>query len=251
MASTVLGAIAALAPLAPVTAAADEPAPPAPQPPPKPFHVDAPSKAQGATIARIIAPTFARRFVGSAKHSKPVDASTSWSHHAQVLLVLEATTRDGRAWVKVRLGDRPNTAAGWIPRDRVQLGHTSYWVDVRRGSRRVTIYRKGKRVRRFNAVIGKASTPTPLGLAAIYELNRQPNPRAFLGPWSLSLTAHSNVLRNYGGGPGRVAIHGRAGASLRDPLGSARSHGCIRVSNGNIGWMAKHVPPGTPVRIRR
>jgi lipoprotein-anchoring transpeptidase ErfK/SrfK len=217
----------------------------------KPFDVAAPSRAHGATIARIIAPTFSRRFVTSAKHSRRVQASTSWSHQAQVLLVLAATTRDGRDWVKVRLGNRPNTAAGWIPRDRVRLGHTSYWVDVRRGARRVSIYRKGKRVRRFRAVIGKRSTPTPLGLAAIYERNRQPNPRAFLGPWSLSLTAHSNVLETYGGGPGRVAIHGRAGASLRDPLGSARSHGCIRITKTNVSWMAKHIPTGTPVRIRR
>jgi lipoprotein-anchoring transpeptidase ErfK/SrfK len=39
------------------------------------------------------------------------------------------------------------------------------------------------------------------------------------------------VLDDYGGGPGRVAIHGRAGASLLDPLGTARSHGCIRIDN--------------------
>jgi lipoprotein-anchoring transpeptidase ErfK/SrfK len=216
-----------------------------------PFHVATPSRAHGATIARVIAPTFARRFVASAKHSRRVHASTAWSHQPQVVLVLDATTREGRDWVKVRLGTRPNTAAGWIPRDHVRLGHSYYWIDVRRHSRRVTIYRKGKRIRRFRAVIGKPSTPTPLGLAAIYERNPQPNPRAFLGPWSLALTAHSNVLENYGGGPGRVAIHGRAGASLRDPLGSARSHGCIRIDNRNVTWMAKHIPPGTPVRVRR
>src|SRR5215218_1765792 len=169
-AAAALGVIAAFFMLAPVTAGADEPAPPSPQT----FHVAAPSKAHGATIARIVAPTFARRFVASAKDARPVQASTAWSHQAQVLLVLAATTRDGRDWVKVRLGDRPNTAAGWIPRDRVRLGHTYYWVEVRRGSRRVTIYRKGKRIRRFKAVIGKPSTPTPLGLAAIYERNRHP-----------------------------------------------------------------------------
>jgi L,D-transpeptidase-like protein len=119
-----------------------------------------------------------------------------------VLLVLAATTRDGRDWVRVRLGNRPNAAAGWIPRDHVRLGHSYYWVEVRRHARRVTIYHKGKRVRGFRAVIGKPSIPTPLGLAAIYERNRQPDPRAFLGPWALSLTAHSDVLENYGGGPG-------------------------------------------------
>jgi lipoprotein-anchoring transpeptidase ErfK/SrfK len=60
----------------------------------------------------------------------------------------------------------------------------------------------------------------------------------------------SNVLESYGGGPGRVGIHGRAGESLKDPLGSARSHGCVRVDNDQIAWMAAHVPAGTPVRIR-
>ena len=97
---------------------------------------------------------------------------------------------------------------------------------------------------------GAPGTPTPHGLAAIYERNRQPDPGGFLGPWALSLTAHSNVLESYGGGPGRVAIHGRAGASLRDPLGSARSHGCIRITSRAVSWLARHVPPGTPVRVR-
>jgi hypothetical protein len=106
-------------------------------------------------------------------------------------------------------------------------------------------------VRSFRAVVGAPSTPTPLGLGAIYERNRQPDPGAFLGPWALSLTLLSNVLENYGGGPGRVAIHGRAGASLRDPLGSARSHGCIRVNNDDVRWMAARVPTGTPVRVKR
>jgi hypothetical protein len=72
-----------------------------------------------------------------------VQASTAWSHQSQVLVVLAATTRDGRDWVKVRLGDRPNDTAGWIPRDHVRLGHSYYWVEVRRHSRRVSVYRKG------------------------------------------------------------------------------------------------------------
>jgi L,D-transpeptidase-like protein len=77
---------------------------------------------------------------------------------------------------------------------------------------------EGRRVRRFRAVVGAPGTPTPLGLAAIYERNRQPNPGGFLGPWAMPLTIMSNVLENYGGSPGRVGIHGRAGASLLDPL---------------------------------
>ena len=72
-----------------------------------------------------------------------------------------------------------------------------------------------------------------------------------VGSWVLHLTAFSNVLENYGGGPGRVAIHGRGGASLADPLGTARSHGCVRIANADVAWLARTVAPGTPVRIHR
>ncbi|MBV9796655.1 MAG: L,D-transpeptidase [Solirubrobacterales bacterium] len=44
-------------------------------------------------------------------------------------------------------------------------------------------------------------------------------------------------------------VHGRGGTSLLDPLGSARSHGCIRIDNGPIAWIAEHVPLGAPVEI--
>jgi lipoprotein-anchoring transpeptidase ErfK/SrfK len=240
--------------LAPASAVGQEPAStPAPEQPAgeRPIDVPAPSRANGSTVARIVAPTFARARLKSAKRGWPVRTATSWSAQPQVLLVLDAATHDGREWVKLLLANRPNSSAGWVPRDRVALGRTRYWVTVRVRSRRVTVYRDGKRVRRFRAVVGAPRTPTPLGLAAIYERNRQPNPRAFLGPWALSLTSLSNVLRSYGGGPGRVAIHGRAGASLRDPLGSARSHGCVRVNDDDVRWMAGRLPAGTPVRLTR
>ncbi len=215
------------------------------------FDVAAPSRARGATVARVVAAAFARARIDAPTRGWRVSTQTSWSGQAQVLLVLDATTRDGRDWVKVLLPVRPNGSAGWIPRDKVVLARTRYWVDVRTASRRVTVYRGGRPVRRLRAVVGAPGTPTPHGLAAIYERNRQPDPRAFLGPWALSLTSLSNVLENYGGGPGRVAIHGRAGASLRDPLGSARSHGCIRIDNRPVTWMATHLPAGTPVDVRR
>ncbi len=137
-----------------------------------------------------------------------------------------------------------------MPRDNVTLGFTRYWVEIGLRSRTVTVLRAGKRVPRTRAVVGAPATPTPPGLAAIYERNRQSDPKAFLGPWALSLTSLSNVLESYGGGPGRVAIHGRAGASFADPLGSARSHGCIRIDNGPVTWMARTVPPGTPAVTR-
>jgi lipoprotein-anchoring transpeptidase ErfK/SrfK len=234
--------------LTPVAALAQEPTP---TPEPQPFDVAAPSRAHGSTVARIVAPTFARARLESDKRGWRVSTATAWSKQPQVLLVLDAAIADGRDWVKVLLANRPNGSAGWVPRDGVVLDRTRYWVAVHVRARRVTVYRKGKRVRRFRAVVGAPGTPTPRGLAAIYERNRQPDPNAFLGPWALPLTSLSEVLESYGGGPGRVAIHGRAGASLRDPLGTARSHGCIRVNNDDVVWMADRVPVGTPVRVKR
>ncbi|HWM10775.1 MAG TPA: L,D-transpeptidase [Solirubrobacteraceae bacterium] len=226
-----VAAVAAAAP--PAAAAADEPP-------------TRPSLTNGATTAQIVAATHARARPGAGRRIARVATVTSWSGHAQRLLVLAA--RDD--WVKVRLPIRPNGTAAWVPRDKVVLRRERHWIRLRLATRRITVYRDGRRLRSFRAVIGAPGTPTPRGLHAIYERNRQPDPGGFLGPWSLSLTALSNVLESFGGGPGRVAIHGREGASLRDPLGSARSHGCVRIDSRAVRWLARHARPGTPVDVR-
>jgi lipoprotein-anchoring transpeptidase ErfK/SrfK len=107
-------------------------------------------------------------------------------------------------------------------------------------------------VRRLQVVVGKPGTPTPEGLFSIVGAWPDP-PNAFLGSWILALTAHSDVLQQFDGGDGTVGIHGRGGASLLDPLGSASSHGCIRVDNSSIDWLVSSIGagalPGIPVRV--
>jgi lipoprotein-anchoring transpeptidase ErfK/SrfK len=246
--------VAALLLVAPAPAAGQEPVPPPTSTPPpreERFQIRPPSRAHGSTVARIVRSTFARRRLTTPRRGQRLSTQTEWSAQPQVLLVLAGRVHEGRKWVKVLLPTRPNGSSGWVRRNHVVLSRTRYWVDVRTRSRVVTVFRNGRLVRRFRAVVGAPATPTPGGLAAIYERNRQPDPDAFLGPWALSLTALSEVLENYGGGPGRVAIHGRSGASLFDPLGTARSHGCIRVNNRDVRWLAARVPAGTPVGIAR
>jgi L,D-transpeptidase catalytic domain len=79
------------------------------------------------------------------------------------------------------------------------------------------------------------------------------HPTDFLGSCLLELTAHSEVLQQFDGGDGTVGIHGRGGASLLDPLGTAASHGCISLANDSIDWLVATVGearlPGTPVQI--
>lgn len=169
----------------------------------EPAPIAAPSRQLGGTLAGIVAPAEARARPGAGGNVWRVGPATSWTGQPQVLLVLDSAEQDGHEWIRVLLPIRPVGASGWIPRDNAVLMKTPYWVTIDKSLRRVTVFRAGRRVRSFRAVVGKPATPTRNGLAAIYEKDRQPDPRAFLGPWALTLTALSNVLRNFGGGPGR------------------------------------------------
>jgi hypothetical protein len=211
--------------------------------------ISAPSRAHGATVARIVTPVLARTSLTRSGGAHRLRAQTDWSGQAEYLLVLAGAVEGGRQWVKVLLPSRPDGSTGWVPRDKVVLGQTPYWIQVSTGSRQVSVFRDGRRIRSFRAVVGAPDTPTPLGLAAIYERDPQPDPHGFVGPWVMALTLLSHKLDHFEGGEGRVAIHGRDGASLLDPLGSAGSHGCIRVADAEVRWMAAHVPAGTPVRV--
>jgi lipoprotein-anchoring transpeptidase ErfK/SrfK len=238
--------ITSLAIVAPAAGANGSPAPSASGAHPE---IAPPSRTHGATTAGIVVSTEARSLPGGGRRVWRVEGQTGWSAEPQVLLVLASAWRDNLEWVKVLLPIRPDGSTGWIPRNDVRLAHTSYWIAVDKRRRMVRVYRSGSLVRSFQAVIGKPATPTPTGLAAVYEVDRQPDPEGFLGTWALPLTILSHALFNFGGGPGRIAIHGRGGASLLDPLGSARSHGCIRVDDTDVGWLAATIRQGTPVEI--
>lgn len=151
--------------------------------------------------------------------------------------------------MKVRLDVRPNGTAMWLNADDVVLSATHWRIAISREQRRLQVNWAEHLDRSWPVVVGKPSTPTPSGLFAIAEKLRQPDPHAFVGSWVLLLTAHSNVLRRLQGGDRQIAMHGRGGESLVDPLGSALSHGCVRMDNDMIAWLAGHVPIGTPVRI--
>jgi hypothetical protein len=169
------------------------------------------------------------------------------------LLVLAGPrAADGRCWLRVRLPWRPDDAAGWINANNVAIEKTRWRIQVSTAHRTLTVFRSGARVRTVSVVVGKPSTPTPIGLFAVVWAIPW-NPDDFLGSWVLELTAHSDVLRQFDSGDGTVGIHGRGGASLLDPLGSAASHGCIRLANDAIDWLVDTIGqsqlPGTPVQV--
>ena len=125
---------------------------------------------------------------------------------------------------------------------------TPWRIVVDLSARRVNAYRDGTGSRTFQAVVGKPSTPTPAGEFFVEEVLRMA-PTEPGGPFALALSARSNVLQEFEGGPGQIAIHGRD--NLGGTLGTAASHGCIRLATASIDWLATRIGPGTPVTVEQ
>ncbi len=157
-----------------------------------------------------------------------------------------ATDRAGAKWLRVRLPGRPNGLTGWIRQRATLLLATGWRIVVEISARRVVVYRDGRVVRTLGAVVGKPSTPTPLGEYFVEEAVALAAGAAGW-PFALALSARSDVLSEFAGGPGQIAIHGRT--NIGGVLGSAVSHGCVRVDTASIRWLVARIGPGTPVTI--
>ncbi len=154
----------------------------------------------------------------------------------------------GIGWLHVGLPGRPNGRTGWI-RQRATVASTTRWhilVDISR--RRVTVYHNSRPMRIVDAVVGKPSTPTPRGTFFVEEAI-QLRATDVGAPYALALSARSNVLQEFDGGPGQTALHGLA--NVGGVLGSAASHGCVRLDNATIHWLVLRIGSGVPVTVRR
>ena len=160
-----------------------------------------------------------------------------------VLPVLDS--RSG--WIRVLLPGRPNGHTGWIRRNESDHALERWHIVVDTSDRRVTVYKKGRVVRTYKAIVGKTATPTPTGRFFVEETVKM-RASAAGAPFALALSAHSNVLQRFGGGPGQVAIHGLS--NVGGVLGTAVSHGCVRLSNDAMRWLVVRIGPGVPVTIK-
>jgi lipoprotein-anchoring transpeptidase ErfK/SrfK len=93
-------------------------------------------------------------------------------------------------------------------------------------------YEHGRVVKKWDCVLGKPSTPTPLGHFRIY--GKWPNPGGGMGPYYL-------------GYYGAIGIHGTSEPWLIGRFPRAFSHGCARLYDSQITWLYPRVPVGTPV----
>jgi lipoprotein-anchoring transpeptidase ErfK/SrfK len=218
----------------------------------------------GSASASVTAPTTVARTQQlatlSASHEAYTQPDTRSTRIATVLawrpitgqptvlpIVGRATNPRGTRWLHVMLPGRPNGMRGWITQRSTELSVTKWRILVRLASRRLLAYRGGRLIRSFPAIVGKPSTPTPQGTFFVEETVAMPQGSAG-APFALALSARSNVLQEFDGGPGQIAIHGIE--NLGGTLGTAASHGCVRLATKAITWLANRVGTGTPVTIQ-
>lgn len=156
------------------------------------------------------------------------------------------TGANGVRWLQVRLPGRPNNSTGWIRKARTTRSATAWHVVVDLSERRLTVYRRGRVVKVFSAVIGSRSTPTPRGRYFVEETVLLTGGQVG-GPYGLALSARSYVLQEFAGGPGQIAIHGVW--NVGGTMGTAASHGCVRLDTASITWLGERIGPGVPVTI--
>ncbi|HVF04421.1 MAG TPA: L,D-transpeptidase [Frankiaceae bacterium] len=162
---------------------------------------------------------------------------------APLVFLLDSERGD---WLRVHLPVRPNGSTGWVRRRDVTVRGVTYRLDVLRAAHELRLYRHGALVKTFPVGIGTTNTPTPGGTFYLKELLRPPDPSGDYGPYAYGLSGFSNVLTSFRGGDGVIGIHG-----TNDPSSVGRdvSHGCIRLRNADVTYLAKRLPLGTPVRV--
>lgn len=261
-----LAALAAAAVAAPASAqgappliGAPPPAAPAPPPaspaPPAPATPAPPPPGPKTTPGRFDGVFVTRYLMGRVKPSTGARGAahlwtnTGFSNRRAVYPVLQTKTlKDGTEWLRVHAIRNRSQVAVWVPKWATRHVTLRYLIKVDLSQRVVRIYRDNKQLRRYRVVVGARATPTPAGHYYVVDRMRLHNSWAN-GQWALATSAFSRILKHFDGGQGEVALHARA--YLPDPVGTARSHGCVRFNNVDAAWMAKHVPNGTPVWIQK
>jgi lipoprotein-anchoring transpeptidase ErfK/SrfK len=156
-------------------------------------------------------------------------------------------TEDNGEWLKALLPIRPNGSTGWIRRTDVTLAGNPYEIRISLADHKLVMLKEGKEVLSSATVNGAPRTPTPPGIYYITDpVDLRSNPNGGYGAYALGISGFSEVLFEFNGGPGQLAVHGTPNP---EQVGSDISNGCIRVPNDIIVEIAKQAPLGTPVLI--
>ena len=146
----------------------------------------------------------------------------------------------------VELPERPNGSTGWIERDGVTLRTHDFHITVTLAEFNIRVFQGDEVI--LDAPVGVAAdnTPTPGGTYFTTSLLQPPDPNSVYGTYAYGLSAFSDVLETFSGGPGQLGIHGTNDDAS---IGTEVSHGCIRMHNADIEQLMPVLPLGVPVTI--
>ena len=125
-------------------------------------------------------------------------------------------------------------------------------IVVSRRGRVLSLYREAKLVRTFRVAVGTTSYPTPRGLFAIVSKQRNPTWIPPNSPWAKGLGPIPPGLGNplgtrwMGTSASAVGIHGTYASGS---IGTAASHGCIRMHIRDSEWLYERIALRTAVLI--
>jgi lipoprotein-anchoring transpeptidase ErfK/SrfK len=125
-------------------------------------------------------------------------------------------------------------------------------IVIHRAARRLYLYRNTTLVRRFPIAVGMPGHVTPLGRYRVIVKEKNPTWNPPDSPWAEGLgpipPGVSNPLgtRWIGTSAPAIGIHG---TPVPSSVGTAASHGCIRMYMSDVEWLFERVRVGTPVII--
>ena len=157
--------------------------------------------------------------------------------------------RAGRRTFRARL----TAVAPKVSKDDV-LDANPVVVTVARSAKTVRVFRRGKLATSYNVAVGQPKYPTPTGKFTVQTMQVNPTWNVPRSEWAGELagqTIPSGDPRNplvarWIGFDGAVGFHGTKSV---DSLGSAASHGCVRMSPGDVTDLYERVKTGTPVLV--
>jgi lipoprotein-anchoring transpeptidase ErfK/SrfK len=127
-------------------------------------------------------------------------------------------------------------------------------VTVSRAERRARVFRRGKFVKAYTVAVGSPEFPTPTGEFVVQSMQKNPAWNVPQSEWAGSLAGETipggdprnPLVARWIGFNGSVGFHGTASAGS---LGSAASHGCIRMNPSDVIDLFGRVRPSTPVLV--
>ncbi len=127
-------------------------------------------------------------------------------------------------------------------------------LTVARDGRIVRYFKRGKLVKSYRVAVGSAEYPTPTGRFVVQTMQVNPPWNVPNSEWAGDLAGETipggdpqnPLVARWIGFNGSVGFHGTASTGS---LGSAASHGCVRMAPADVIDLYKRVKIGTPVLV--